>query len=90
MPGVITNILLRTEREKVLEILEHFIKVHHEMEINKRYLRLGVTRAYLNLLVKPRIFFRFSGKKIILCILKGETLFLFGLSRSMSLHSGDN
>ena len=30
------------------------------------------TRPYLNLLVKPRIFFRFSGKNIILCILKGE------------------
>ena len=29
----------------------------------------------LNLLVKPRIFFRFSGKNIILCILKGEMPF---------------
>ena len=30
-----------------------------------------MTRPYLNLLMKPRIFFRFSGKNIILCILKG-------------------
>ena len=29
----------------------------------------------LNLLVKPRIFFKFSGKNIILCILKGEMPF---------------
>ena len=34
-----------------------------------------VTRPYLNLLVKPGIFFRFSGKYIILCILKGEMPF---------------
>ena len=32
-------------------------------------------RPYLNLLVKPRIVFRFSGKNIILCILKGEMPF---------------
>ena len=32
----------------------------------------AVARPYLNLLVKPRIFFRFSGKNIILCILKGK------------------
>ena len=31
-----------------------------------------VTGPYLNILVKPRIFFRFSGKSTILCILKGE------------------
>ena len=31
-----------------------------------------VTRPYLNLLVKPRMFFRFSGKNMMLCILKGE------------------
>ena len=31
--------------------------------------------TYLNLLVKPRIFFRFSGKNIILCILKGFLFF---------------
>ena len=31
-----------------------------------------VTRPYQNLLVKPRIVFRFSEKYIILCILKGE------------------
>ena len=30
-----------------------------------------VTRPYLNLLLKPGIFFRFSGKNKILCILKG-------------------
>ena len=34
-----------------------------------------VTRTYLNLLVKPRIFFRFSGKNIILYILKGKMPF---------------
>ena len=34
-----------------------------------------VTRPYLNLLVKPIIFFRFSGKNIILCILNGEIPF---------------
>ena len=34
-----------------------------------------VTRPYLNLQVKPGIFFRFSGKYIILCILKGEMPF---------------
>ena len=35
-----------------------------------------VTQPYLNLLVKPRIFFRFSGKKnIISCILKGKMPF---------------
>ena len=34
-----------------------------------------VTRPYLNILVKPRIFFRFSGKNIISCILKGEMPF---------------
>ena len=31
-----------------------------------------ITRNYLNLLVKPRFFFRFSGKNIILCFLKGK------------------
>ena len=30
------------------------------------------TKNYLNLLVKPRIFFGFFGKNIILCILKDE------------------
>ena len=34
-----------------------------------------VARPYLNLPVKPRIFLRFSGKNIILCILKGEMPF---------------
>ena len=34
-----------------------------------------VTQPYLNLQVKPRIFFRFFGKNIILCILKGEMPF---------------
>ena len=34
-----------------------------------------VTRPYLNLLVNSRIFFRFFGKNIILCILKGELPF---------------
>ena len=34
-----------------------------------------VTRPYLNLLVRPRTFFRFSQKYIILCILKGEMPF---------------
>ena len=39
---------------------------------NIKILLFRVTRPYLNLLVKPRIFFKFSGKNIILCILKGE------------------
>ena len=34
-----------------------------------------VNGPYLNLLVKPIIFFRFSEKNIILCILKGEMPF---------------
>ena len=33
-----------------------------------------VTRPYLNLLVKPRIFSGFLEQNIILCILKGEIL----------------
>ena len=41
---------------------------------NKKRPVFKVTRPYLNLLVKPR-FFRFSGKNIILCILKGEMPF---------------
>ena len=36
---------------------------------------LRVTRPYLNLLVKPRIFSSFLKKCIILCILKGEMPF---------------
>ena len=34
-----------------------------------------LTQPYLNLLMKPRIFFKFSGKNIILCILEGEKPF---------------
>ena len=34
-----------------------------------------VTRPYLNLLVKNRIYYRFSGKIIILCVLKGKMPF---------------
>ena len=34
-----------------------------------------VTGPELNLLVKPRFFFRLSGKNIILCILKGKKPF---------------
>ena len=34
-----------------------------------------VTQPYLNLLVEPRIFFRFSGKNIILWMLKGKMPF---------------
>ena len=41
---------------------------------NKKKSVFRVTRPYLNLLVKSRIFFRFSGKYIILCILKGRCL----------------
>ena len=49
------------------------------------FLRLGqirktvfrVTPPYLNLMVKPGVFFRFSGKNIILCILKGEMNYIF-------------
>ena len=44
-----------------------------ELRPNTKIPVFRVARPYLNLLVKPRIFFRFSGKKyIILCILKGE------------------
>ena len=43
---------------------------------NKKLPVFRVTRPYLNLLVKPRIFFRFSRIYIIiLCILKGEMHF---------------
>ena len=45
---------------------------------NKKKIPMSrVTRPYLNLLVKPKISFRFSEKKknIILCILKGEMAF---------------
>ena len=42
---------------------------------NKKIPVFRVTRPYLNLLVKPRIFFRFSGKNRILCILKGKMPF---------------
>ena len=43
---------------------------------NKKIPVFRVTQPYLNLLVKPRIIFRFSGEKnIILCILKGEMPF---------------
>ena len=42
-----------------------------EIRPNKKVPKFCVTQPYLNLLVKPRIFFRFSGKNIILCILKG-------------------
>ena len=34
-----------------------------------------VTQPYINLLAKPRTFFMFSRKNIILCILKGEITF---------------
>ena len=34
-----------------------------------------VTRPYLDLLVKPKFFFTFSGKNIIICILKGKFTF---------------
>ena len=37
---------------------------------NKKYV-FRVTQPYINLLLKHRIFFRFSGKNIILCILEG-------------------
>ena len=42
---------------------------------NKNYLCFRVTRPFLNVLVKPRIFFRFSGKNRILCIMKGLYFF---------------
>ena len=42
---------------------------------NEKITVFRVTRRYLNLLVKPSIFFRFSGKNIISCILKGEMPF---------------
>ena len=43
-----------------------------------------VTQSYLNLLVKQRIFFRFSGENIILWILKGEMPFKMHKIRSFS------
>ena len=42
---------------------------------NKKIHVLRVTRPYINLLVKPRIFSGFLGKNIILCILKGKLPF---------------
>ena len=42
---------------------------------NKKIPVFRVTRPYLNLLVKPRILLRFSGKNRILCILKGKMPF---------------
>ena len=39
---------------------------------NKKIPVFRVTRPYLNLLVKPRIFSGFLEKNIILCILKGK------------------
>ena len=56
----------------------HFVLIRPN---KKKYLCLGLldpglTLPYLNLLVKPRIcIFRFSGKNITLCILKGEMPF---------------
>ena len=47
----------------------------HYVRPNKNIPVFRVTRPYLNLLVKPRIFSGFSGKNIILCILKGEMPF---------------
>ena len=43
-----------------------------------KYKKISVfrlTRSYLNLLVKPRIFVRFYGNNIILCIFKGKMPF---------------
>ena len=42
----------------------------HTLMPNKKIPLFRVTQPYLNLLVKFRIFFRFSGKNMILCILK--------------------
>ena len=42
---------------------------------NKKRPVFRVTQPYLNLLVKPGIFSSFLGKKLFLCILKGEMLF---------------
>ena len=48
------------------------VEIASSLGKKKKYLWSG---TYLNLLVKPRIFFRFSGKNIILCILKGKMPF---------------
>ena len=42
---------------------------------NKKIPVFRVTQPYLNLLVKPKSFFRFSGKNIILRILNGKMPF---------------
>ena len=47
-----------------------FLDLCHIILANKKIPVFRVTRPHLNLLVKPSIFFRFSGKSIILCILK--------------------
>ena len=47
----------------------------HIVRPNKKFPVFRVTRPYLNLLVIHSFFFRFSGKNIILCILKGEMPF---------------
>ena len=47
----------------------------------------GVTLLFVNLLAKPRMFYRFSGKYIILYILKGEMPFKM-LSRKKNENIG--
>ena len=55
--------------------IQMFLCCFSKLRPNKIYYMLRITRPYLNLLVKPRIFFRTSGKYIIVCILKGEMPF---------------
>ena len=40
----------------------------HKAKMKKKKKQFKLTQPYLNLLEKPRIFFRFSGKYMILCI----------------------
>ena len=45
------------------------------LRLNKKIPVFRVTPIYLNSLVKPRFLSRFSGRNIILCILKGKMPF---------------
>ena len=47
----------------------------YKAKFNKKIPVFRVAQPNLNLLVKPRIFLRFSEKNIILCILKGKMPF---------------
>ena len=59
----VSNLSFEVDEE---ELKTFFSKVRP----NKKKTVFRVTQPILNLLVKPRIFFMFSGKNITLCILK--------------------